>query len=84
MDFDAASSCEKAIYYGVDDQHEQHVSSVQENCSLCDSHLTTAQLLFETTYAFFKAPIFHDNSVECESYHSVDPTHLFNKGPPFI
>ncbi len=81
--FSEASACEKAIHYGVEDNHKQHISETAEKCLLCDNHTVTPQLLFEIPTISLPQPTFYTAYFsEYKSYHFLEVTTIPNKGPP--
>ncbi|MDX9704430.1 MAG: hypothetical protein RBT46_01820 [Weeksellaceae bacterium] len=79
-----ADSCEKAIYYGVPDEHKEHLSKVQEECKFCDHHTPTPQLVFSTEFKLTITKQPTNYFPWYKSFLSVEPTTNYNKGPPFI
>ena len=80
--FAEADSCEKSIYYGIQDHHKEHISKVQDECWLCDHHTITPQILLN---AEFILPYFEpitEHTFFHKSFHSIELTGSSNKDPP--
>lgn len=84
VSFFDADSCQKAIYYGVQDNHEGHLSQIQDKCLLCDHHTPPPQLLFETRFSFITTTFHAEYFCGYESLHSIDLIGNSNKDPPVI
>lgn len=82
--FSEANSCEKAIYYNLQDEHGQHFNKTIDDCWICDHHTIPFQII--TAYEFILSVI--EIPIEYPSYHksfqSVDLIGTSNKDPPFF
>ena len=82
--FSDADSCEKAIYYGIPDEHDQHISKTPEKCWLCDHYTITPQILVEAQSVLTQSNLYVANFFWCERYLSIELTGTANKDPPFF
>lgn len=82
--FFEADACEKAIYYGINDNHKAHFSKIQDNCLLCDQHTPTPQLLFTVTFSFFKSEFHFEYHEIYQHFHSIKLIEDLNKDPPIV
>lgn len=82
--FSDADSCEKAIYYGVQDQHKEHISKSLEKCWLCDHHTITPEVLFDTKFDITQPEIQTQYTAFHKNFHSIEITSTSNKDPPLL
>ncbi len=86
VDYEHATECEKAIYYGEHHEnhhHDEHLSDKKDDCWICDHIVITPQILVEHD---FELAAFIYISRVCHFYYenlySIIPKHDFNRGPP--
>lgn len=82
--FSKADSCEKAIYYGIQDHHKEHVSQAQDECWLCDHHTRTPQILVDTELTLPYLKFHTEYTTFHKSFHSIELTSNSNKDPPVL
>ncbi|MCZ2100988.1 MAG: hypothetical protein LC107_05570 [Chitinophagales bacterium] len=82
--FSEADSCEKSIYYGIHDEHKEHISKTLEDCWFCDHHTMPLQILVENEFELLNFEISTEYSTYYKSFHSIELTGSSNKDPPFF
>ncbi len=82
--FSEADSCEKAIYYGIHDNHKEHFSKPFEECWFCDYHTMPLQILVENEFELPNFEFFTEFPTYYKSFHSIELTGSSNKDPPFF
>ena len=82
--FSEADSCEKAIYYGIQDEHNEHISKTHEKCWFCDHHTTPLQILVECDFKLPKLESITEYTAYYKGFHSIELTGSSNKDPPFF
>jgi len=82
--FSEADSCEKAIYYGIQDHHKQHINKAQDKCWLCDHHTITPQILLNNDFIFIQTGFFTEYATCYKHFYDIDLTEKSNKDPPYL
>ena len=88
VDYEHATDCEKAIYYGKHHEshrHDEHISDQKDDCWICHHIIITHQILVEHSieiasfiYISRAYPLYYEN------HFSIIPNHSFNRGPPLL
>lgn len=82
--FSEADSCEKAIYFGIQDEHKEHLSKIQDECQFCDQHTPTPQLLFDFNLNFLVSNYQKESFTWTKSVYFHPLINKHNKGPPEV
>lgn len=80
--FSEADSCEKAIYYGIQDHHSAHISNTQDKCWLCDHYTIVPQILEDTEFRLLSLQFNVEFPIFYKCFHSIKLTGSSNKDPP--
>lgn len=82
VDFADADACEKAIFYGIHDEHEGHLSKVLDDCWLCDNHTLPLQSITNSVLTLPEVESYTEFVTYYNGFHSIDLTGNSNKDPP--
>src|SRR5690554_766005 len=84
ISFTESDSCQKAVYYGIQDKHKEHLSKVQDQCQFCDHHTQNPQLIFNSHFELHTTEIQTEYFSHYNSFHSIDLLGSANKDPPLV
>lgn len=84
VDFSCANSCEKAIYFGIHDEHEAHFTKADDKCWLCDNHTVTPQTLIDIAFNLPQFEYYSEYIPYCAQFLSADLIGNSNKDPPLF